>query len=229
MKRFFYLISVLLLFYFSGCNKATTPTTTPAALETPVLETSIPVEVAPVIPEPEVTPPLVETPAPIETPAPPEKPAPEVTPPPEVKPEPSPEEDIVVAQFDTVRITKQLFNVTKTEIQLVVEDLNKITFSKDYTRWLTYLSDEYSQNFSNSAVLEKVSASLPAKGIKLLTLKDYFTYVFVPSRQNMRVDDIQFVSPTRVYVIMEIAPKSPAAIYILEKTQNGWKLVLKNQ
>jgi len=53
--------------------------------------------------------------------------------------------------------------------------------------------------------------------------------VFVPSRQNMRVDDIQFVSPTRVYVIMEIAPSSPAAIYILEKTPSGWKLVPKNR
>jgi hypothetical protein len=45
----------------------------------------------------------------------------------------------------------------------------------------------------------------------------------------MRVDDIQFVSPTRVYVIMEIAPSSPAAIYILEKTPSGWKLVPKNR
>lgn len=139
------------------------------------------------------------------------------------------DEDVIIAQFDSFSITKQIFNVTKTEIELVVEDLNKITYSKDYTRWLTYLSDEYRQNLSDPTTLEKVSASLPTKGIKLKTLKDYFMYVFVPSRQNMRVDDIQFVSPTRVYVIMEIAPKSPAAIYILEKTTKGWKLVPKNQ
>ncbi len=139
------------------------------------------------------------------------------------------DEDTIVAQFDTVTITKQTFKITKTEIQVVVEDLNKITFSKNYDRWLTYLTDEYRQNFSDPVTLEKVSASLPVKGIQLKTLKDYFTFVFVPSRQNMRVDDIQFVSPTRVYVIMEIAPKSPAAIYILEKTGDGWKLVLKNQ
>lgn len=139
------------------------------------------------------------------------------------------EEDVIIAQFDNYSITKQIFNVTKSEIQLVVEDLNTITFSRDYDRWLTYLSEEYSQNFSDPVVLEKVSNSLPTKGIKLKTLKDYFIYVFVPSRQKMRVDDIQFVSPTRVYVIMEITPKSPAAIYILEKTTAGWKLVLKNK
>lgn len=136
--------------------------------------------------------------------------------------------DTIVIKFDTVAITKLTFENTKTEMQLVVEELNKITLERDYTKWLTWLSDEYKQTYSDPAILEKVSSSLPIKGVKLKTLRDYFEYVFVPSRQNMRVDDIQFVSPTRVYVIMEITPKSPAAIYILEKTPTGWKLVLKN-
>jgi hypothetical protein len=136
--------------------------------------------------------------------------------------------DTIVIKFDTVAITKLTFENTKTEMQLVVEELNKITLEKDYTKWLTWLSEEYKQTYSDLAMLDKVSASLPIKGVKLKTLRDYFEYVFVPSRQNMRVDDIQFVSPTRVYVIMEITPKSPAAIYILEKTPSGWKLVLKN-
>jgi len=136
--------------------------------------------------------------------------------------------DTIIIKFDSVAITKLTFENTKTEMQLVVEELNKITLEKNYTKWLTWLSDEYKQTYSDPAILDKVSASLPIKGIKLKTLQDYFEYVFVPSRQNMRVDDIQFVSPTRVYVIMEITPKSPAAIYILEKTSNGWKLVLKN-
>jgi hypothetical protein len=137
--------------------------------------------------------------------------------------------DEVVAQFDTIAITKKTYQSTKTEMQTVVEELNKITFSHDYERWLTWLSEEYIQTYSNQAFLERASANLPVKGIKLKTLRDYFDYVFVPSRQNMRVDDIQFVSPIRVYVIMEIMPKSPAAIYILEKTSAGWKLVPKNQ
>lgn len=145
------------------------------------------------------------------------------------EPAKTPEQDTVVAQFDTVTITKQTFEHTKTEMQLVVEQLNKITYARDYQSWLGWLSDEYYQTYSDPKVLESVSASLPTKGIKLKNLKDYFNYVFVPSRQNMRVDDIQFVSPTRVYVIMEIMPNSPAAIYILEKTQAGWKLVPKNQ
>ena len=137
------------------------------------------------------------------------------------------DDDAIVVQFDTITITNKTYKETKSEIQLVVDDLNKITTTKDYNRWQGYLSEEYRDTFSDPANLEQVSASLPTKGIRLRTLKDYFTYVFVPSRQNMRVDDIQFVSPTRVYVIMEIAPGSPAAIYILEKTSHGWKLVPK--
>lgn len=142
---------------------------------------------------------------------------------------PAVDEDEVVVRFDTIAITKHTFIATKSEIELVVEDLNRIVMKKDYDRWQDYLSEEYRQTFSDPAMLETVSRSLPVKGIKLKTLKDYFTYVFVPSRQNMRVDDIQFVSPTRVYVIMEITPDSPAAIYILENTTFGWKLVPKNQ
>jgi hypothetical protein len=144
-----------------------------------------------------------------------------------VLPSRNPDNDIV-AQFEDVTITKQTFQKTKTELETVVEELNKITLSRDYQKWLTYLSDDYRRNFSDKTVLEDVSDSLPTKGIRLKNLKDYFTFVFVPSRQNMRVDDIQFVSPTRVYVIMEITPDSPAAIYIIEKFSDGWKLVPKN-
>ncbi|ULQ59968.1 hypothetical protein K7I13_01090 [Brucepastera parasyntrophica] len=138
-------------------------------------------------------------------------------------------DDAVIARFDNFTITKLTFTTTKTEIEEVVENLNKITLARDYNRWLTYLSDEYIQTFSNPANLETVSASLPTKGIKLKNLQDYFRYVFVPSRQDVRVDDIQFVSPTRVYVIMEISRDVFAAVYILEKTNSGWKLVPKNQ
>lgn len=137
-------------------------------------------------------------------------------------------DDDVVVRFDNVAITKKAYVNTKSEIELVVDDLNRITLDRDYTRWLAYTSDEYRNVFSGREVLDQVSASLPTKGIRLRSLQDYFNYVFVPSRQNMRVDDIQFVTPTRVYVIMEITPSSPAAIYILEKTAEGWKLVPKN-
>ena len=42
------------------------------------------------------------------------------------------QQDEVVAQFDTVTITKKTFENTKTEMQTVVEKLNKITLDRDY-------------------------------------------------------------------------------------------------
>jgi hypothetical protein len=189
------------LFFFGACaSKPVTPETVP--------------ETSPAVTEPAQTPPSVA-------------PAQETQPEPVV--ETPQQQDEVVAQFDTITITKKTFESTKTEMQTVVEKLNKITLDRDYKSWLEWLSEEYYRTYSDPATLESVSASLPIKNIKIRNIKDYFNYVFVPSRQNMRVDDIQFISPTRVYVIMEITPKSPAAIYILEKTDEGWKLVPKNQ
>ena len=123
----------------------------------------------------------------------------------EAKPEPVEEKNIVIAEFEGVRITKETYDQTKTEMEKIVEKLNRITATKDYTQWITFLSEEYKYEYSQPLTLRKVSEALPVKGIKLKSLRDYFTYVFVPSRQNVRVDDIKFVSPTRVEVIMQQA------------------------
>jgi hypothetical protein len=61
-------------------------------------------------------------------------------------------------------------------------------------------------------------------GIKLQTLKDYFTFVVYPSRQNDQVDDIEFVSETLVKAIT-VTPKGDRNIlYMLEKHGDAWKI-----
>ncbi len=142
----------------------------------------------------------------------------------EVKPEPIEEKDTVIAEFEGVTITKETYDQTKTEMEKIVAQLNRITATKDYTQWITFLSDEYTRAYSQASTLKKVSEALPVKGIKLKSLKDYFTYVFVPSRQNVRVDDIKFVSPTRVDVIMKQANVS-LLVYGLENISGSWKLI----
>jgi hypothetical protein len=203
MKNICSLCILIPVFFFGSCaSKPETPVEIPVTTQTETTPAiTEPVPVTSQDPTPVVNEPVTET----------------------------PQTDEVIAQFDTVTITKKTFENTKTEMQVVVDKLNKITLDRDYKSWLEWLSEEYYRTYSDPVTLETVSASLPIKNIKLRTIKDYFNYVFVPSRQNMRVDDIQFISPTRVYVIMEITPKSPAAIYILEKTDEGWKLVPKNQ
>lgn len=139
----------------------------------------------------------------------------------------------IVAIVDSVVITRQDFRQTKSEVEAVVEDLNQITKERDYSRWLDYLDPAYRRTLSDRNYLEQISNSLPQalrdRRVRLTTLKDYFDYVFVPSRQNIRVDDIQFITPSRVYVIMDLSRDQRAAVYILERGSGGnWKLVDRN-
>lgn len=198
----------------------------PPVKQKPV-EPAVPVE--PIKPEPPVKTeeppadpePMIEKQAPVAKPEPViEKKKPVV----EVKPEPVEEKNTVIAEFEGVTITKETYDQTKTEMEKIVEKLNRITAAKDYTQWITFLSKEYQQQYSQALTLKKVSEALPVKGIKLKSLRDYFMYVFVPSRQNVRVDDIQFVSPTRVDVIMKQANVS-LLVYGLENVDDNWKLI----
>ncbi len=158
-----------------------------------------------------------------------------------VKPEPKPEpvvkkttppvvekssDNEVIAEFDGVEITKKDKAKAKSEIEVVVSKLNKITDKKDYAHWYTFLSDDYISRFSNPRELKSVSKRLPGiyKGVKLKNLNDYFTYVFVPSRQRCRVDDIKYLSPTKVRVIKKYKGKD-LVFYNLKKIGNKWLLV----
>lgn len=134
----------------------------------------------------------------------------------------------VVKEFDGVIITKKDKAVAISEIEEVVKKLNTITAEKDYARWLTYLSPAYKEEYSKRDVLKKTSEGLPgiAKGINLKDLRDYFNYVFVPSRQKMRVDDINYLSPVRVQALIK-DKKSFLIIYDLEKINGKWLLIPK--
>ena len=134
------------------------------------------------------------------------------------------QETEVIAEFGEVKITKKHYNDTMDEIKIVVDGLNKTTASKDYTTWLKYLSDQYKQTYSNPSVLKSTSDTLPVKGLKLNNLKDFFNYVFVPSRQKIKVDDIKFLSPLKVNVIM-ITKGKELLVYNLEKINEKWLLV----
>ncbi|CEM61535.1 hypothetical protein DWQ65_04245 [Treponema phagedenis] len=157
-------------------------------------------------------------------PAPTPEPEPEPKPEPAVKAQDSSED--VVASFGAVTITRKKYDETKCEIEKVVANLNRITSEQNYKEWLEVLSDEYKKVYSQPSVLQSSSESLPIKGIRLNNLQDYFTYVFVPSRQKIRVDSIEFLSPSKVNVIMNDGKSDrQLLVYKIEKIKNLWKLV----
>lgn len=117
------------------------------------------------------------------------------------------------------------YKKTKEDIAQLINTLNKIIEKRDYTTWLTYLSKNYFAYYSDPEILHKQSESplLKKYNITLRSLKDYFNYVVVGSRKNVRLDEIKALDPNHIKAYMFIN-NSPVIIYELVKIDNKWKI-----
>ena len=196
------------------------------------------------------------TPEPQESEIPPDPPPPAVAwiepLPPETPPEPvqtvqieDPVEPAAVQPeentFDPHSITMERFTNTKTEVQLLIADLNKIIRAKNYNGWIGYLADSYFDTINSGDFLEEKTEELyrrdqivaqntgkdPKRVQKriLKTARDYFTYVVVPSRSNDRMDDIEFVSESRVLAYTQDSLGNRLILYDLELIDNLWMII----
>jgi len=123
-------------------------------------------------------------------------------------------------------ISKDEFVEDKKDIMLIIDELNEIIKNRDYNAWLTYVSPSSKQYWNNPKNLAAVANRLPVKGIKIRSMKDYFLYVFIPARQNSKVEEIRYVSPT---ITKAVEPKKEEDLifYIFEKSSSGdWMLKL---
>jgi hypothetical protein len=165
-------------------------------------------------------------PEPVEVPAALEPvPAPEPVPEPAAVPEPAEEP----AGFDPGVISEELFISTKTDVQELIHDLNRIIRAKDYRAWVSSLGEEYIKEKSSEEFLAETTALLMESQIQtrrkvLKSLEDYFLYVVVPAHQNDRVDDIEFITETRVKAFT-VTDKGRLRLYDLENLGDGWKIV----
>jgi len=128
--------------------------------------------------------------------------------------------------FDPTSITPEVKRDTMEVVQAFINELNQVIRRKDYTVWRGYLTGEYSTFYSAPAVLAEMSEStvLKRQGIKLESLQDYFLYVVYPSRQSVRVDDIEFTSPTQVKAVTITPSGDRQVYYYLEKVGESWKI-----
>lgn len=153
--------------------------------------------------------------------------APEAAP---VEPEapPAPAAAPVTEQyFDPASISQEVFDSTKGDVKRFIEDLNWIIRSKDYDAWVSHLGDEYFAEKSSPRYLAEVSQQprLKTQKIVLATAQDYFLQVVVPSRANDRVDDIEFVTSSRVKAYTVTPNGQRLRLYELESSQNTWKII----
>jgi hypothetical protein len=133
------------------------------------------------------------------------------------------------AYFDPGSISQAVFDSTKTDVQHLIENLNSIIRSRDYTSWVSYLGEDYFKAISSPEYLSRISESarLKTQKIVLQSPTDYFIHVVVPSRANDRVDDIEFVSQRRVKAFTITEKGQRLRLYDLEKSdvEDGWKII----
>ncbi|MDR2210694.1 MAG: hypothetical protein LBO65_04400 [Spirochaetaceae bacterium] len=129
--------------------------------------------------------------------------------------------------FDPSSITREEHDSTKLEIQQLIQRLNNIIRGRNYNAWVSYLDNSYLATISSPEYLEQVSRStvLVRQKIVLNSAQDYFNHVVVPSRDNDRVDEIEFISRTRVKAYTINNAGNRLRLYDLERTGTGWKII----
>lgn len=130
-----------------------------------------------------------------------------------------------VSELKNEVITQDVFENDKKTILHIIDDLSEIMVKKDYRKWIQYISPQSLDYWQNSSNLEAVSARLPIKGISLKNLEDYFRLVFIPSRLNVTVDEIRYISSTSVKVV-QVRGDQDIICYYFEKIKNEWMLIL---
>ncbi len=130
-----------------------------------------------------------------------------------------------LVQKGKIAVTEAFYEETLTDVRKLIATLNTIIADEDYNSWLTYLTPQYVQNFSDPKTLAELSNMplLQKEGIELHSLRDYFLNVVVPSRSDARVDDVDFLSKNHVRAIAIINGQR-YILYDLRYQEGSWKI-----
>ena len=122
-------------------------------------------------------------------------------------------------------LDEETYKKNKEDIARFITKLNKLIEAKDYDTWLTFLSKDYYQYYSDPKVLLEQSESplLKKYKITLRSLKDYFNYVVVGSRKNVHLDEIKALDASHIKAYMYVNG-TPVIIYELAKINNKWEI-----
>jgi hypothetical protein len=126
---------------------------------------------------------------------------------------------------EPIEVSEEVYEQTFDEIEATIEELNAVISARNFGRWKTYLTDAYLEEYSDPQRLAEISQMpiLERNDITLASLRDYFNWVVVPSRQDARLDDLRFLSENEVYAVMNIS-ENPVILYRLRKVDGRWKV-----
>ena len=146
------------------------------------------------------------------------------------------------AVFDVKSISEARFQATKKDITEFINELNGIIRAKNYNGWVAHLAPSYFDEINAKDFLDERTEELYRRDLILAqnmgkdprtvekrilkTARDYFELVVVPSRANDRLDDISFLSDSRVraYTIEERRGLR-LVLYDLASINNKWLIV----
>ena len=122
---------------------------------------------------------------------------------------------------NNVDVTKKTFEDDKTAIMATIDELSDIMAAGRYEAWLKFIDDESIRYWSNPKNLQRASKMLPVKGLRMNSLRDYFTYIFVPSRKGRKVDEIRYDSKTDVKAV-QVSQDTDIIYYYFNKINGKW-------
>lgn len=141
-------------------------------------------------------------------------------------------EDVIEYSDEYLRSTKDIssketitvdeFEKDKTEILQIIDELSEVMKKKDKDKWLTYIDPESIEYYSKSTNLRKVREKLPNKQIQLHGIGDYFKYVFIPARENNKVDEIRYISKTNIKAVEVKDDGTELIYYYFVKKDGKW-------
>ena len=76
------------------------------------------------------------------------------------------------------------------------------------------VQSRFLENLSDNPVLKDY-------GIRLKQLRDYFNYVVVPSRSNVVIDEIQFITEDKIKAFT-FTNNEKFVVYLLIRHEDGW-------
>ncbi|MGI5096817.1 hypothetical protein IZU27_03295 [Treponema socranskii] len=131
------------------------------------------------------------------------------------------ENEEYLRSVNNIDVTKKTFEDDKAAIMSIIDELSSIMAGGRYEAWLKFIDEESIRYWSNPKNLERASKMLPVKGLRMNSLRDYFTYIFVPSRKGRKVDEIRYDSKTDVKAV-QVSKDTDIIYYYFNKVGDKW-------
>lgn len=118
-------------------------------------------------------------------------------------------------------ITLEEFNEDKAAILQNIYELDEIMSNFEFDNWKKHIAQTSLEYYSNPLNLRKAQKKLPDKSIQLKGLRDYFKYVFIPSRKQSQVDEIRYISKTYIKAVEVREEEDTTVVYYYFIKDNG--------